>query len=96
MVDGIAKNKVTFGELEPGSTLVMQKDGEYIAQSAELPEPGQYVLTYTDRAGNSNTYEFKINVYFDGAAWIFLGLFVLILILGGGFMIYSRRNMRTR
>ena len=96
VVDGIAHNAVTFGETEEGSTLVMSRDGEYLARSGELKTPGNYTIEYSDEAGNKNTYYFTIAVFFDAGAWVFVGIIVLILLLAGGYMLYSRKHMRTR
>ncbi len=94
--NGIAKSTVTLGKREPNSTIRLTRNGEETAVRDELDQPGEYVLTYTDEAGNASLYHFTIRVFFDASARVFLGMFLLVLAAAGAYMIYARRHMRTR
>jgi len=95
VADGVARSTVTFGETEAYSSLVIQKDGEYIARSEELKEAGDYVITYTDEAGNSSVYAFTMLIFLDGGAWMFVAMLLGIIVAGVAFMFYERKHLRT-
>ena len=92
----IAKGPVTFGEMEPESEITMQRNGEYIAISDELKTAGDYIIKYSDKAGNVSSYYFTIKLFFDASSWLYISLFLIVTGLAVGFMIYSRKHMRTR
>ncbi len=92
----IASTTVILGKREANSTLTMTRNGEPEAVKDELDQPGEYVLTYTDEAGNSSLYHFTIRLFFDTSAKMFLLLFLLVAAAAGAFMIYSRKHMRVR
>ena len=95
--NGIARKPVTFGELEEDSTLVVTRDdGVVIDHTEAIKVAGDYTAVYTDAAGNSNMYFFTVKVFLDGGAWVFVGLAVAVLLLAGGYMLYCKKNMRTR
>ncbi len=78
--------------------ITLLKDGEKVENFAgyQVAEPGQYVLTVTDHAGNSTSYEFalsyQINTY--GIAAVIL----LILLIAGGavFVMHTKKNVTVR
>ncbi len=95
--NGIARKAVSFGEIEQDSTLVVTRDdGEIIDYEEPIKIAGDYTAVYTDAAGNGNTYYFTVKVFLDGGAWVFVGLAAAVVILAVGYMIYCKKNMRTR
>lgn len=95
--NGIARKAVTIGEIEQDSTLVLTRDdGEIIDYTEPIKIAGDYTAVYTDVAGNGNTYYFTVKVFLDGGAWIFVGLAAAVVILAVGYMIFCKKNMRTR
>ncbi len=59
-------------------------------------EPGIYRITYTDQAGNSSYYVFKINYSLNVSG---IGVLVTaVLVTGGlgGYLYYERKNLRVR
>lgn len=95
--NGIARGPVSFGTLEEGSTLaVLRNDGEKVDYENPIKVAGDYTAVYTDEAGNESTYYFTVKVFLDGGAWVFVGLAASVVILAGGYMLYCRKNMRTR
>ena len=95
--DGIANGPVSFGELEEESDLVIMCNGSQVDMIGdELKNAGDYTVKYTDAAGNTSTYYFTINIFFDAGAWVFLALALAIAALAIGYMVYCRKNMRTR
>jgi len=96
VVDGIARSAVSFGELEPDSTLIIKKDGvEVSMMTGELKEAGDYVVYYSDKAGNTVSLAFTIRIFFDSAAWIFVGIIGALIIAGFVYMFYSRKHLRA-
>lgn len=95
--EGIADGPVSFGELERGASLFITKDGEaYTMYGEELKEAGEYVVKYIDDAGNVSSYYFTIHIFFDGGAWVFIGLAAAIIIAAVVYMIRCRKHMRVR
>ena len=56
---GVTNGNVFFYWTEEGASATLN-DSEYL-QGTEITEEGEYVLTLTDRLGNSNTYTFSID-----------------------------------
>ena len=95
--DGIARGPVTFGNVEPDSTLTVTVDGVVVKPlDGEYTQAGQYVVKYADKAGNVSTYYFKMNLFFNISAIAFLSLIGAVLLLAGGYTIYTRKNRRVR
>lgn len=94
--NGIAKTTVILGRTEPNSTLTATRNGEDYGLRDELDQPGEYVLTYTDEAGNASMYHFTIRQFFDVSAKLFLLMFLLVVAAAGAYMAYTRRHMRVR
>jgi len=90
-----ASRTVRFGELEDNSTLAIVRDGENIVQSKELKTVGNYVVTYTDEAGNAVTYAFEILFFLDAGGWIYVGLIALVVGAGVFYFFYSRKHLRS-
>ena len=94
---GIARDIVTIGETEKGSTMVITRDGDPIEYGIKgLKQQGEYMIAYTDSAGNTSTYYFRIQMFLDASAWWFVVLFVFVAAIAIGYMIYSRKHMRVR
>lgn len=94
--DGVAKGPVTLYDLEQGASLLIERDGKTLGFTQELTESGNYHLWLQDPAGNSTDYQFKIQIYLNINAIVFV---VLILVLIGFlvfYLIYSRRKLRVR
>ena len=95
---GYATNAVTLGKMENYSTVIITRDGEEIPMpsAGALTEAGDYVINYSDEAGNLSVYTFTIRPYLDLNAWFAVLIFAVLVIATGAFMIYSRTHMRVR
>ncbi|MCL2698979.1 MAG: hypothetical protein FWE68_01575 [Defluviitaleaceae bacterium] len=78
---------------KPGSVVVMSRDGNPIPTSGVLTREGRYVITVTDRAGNSTVYEITIPFRLGRTAVLFIVL-VVLLIAGGGFYFIKMRKAK--
>ena len=95
--NGIARRAVTFGPLEEDSTLVVTRDDGVVVDYTEpIKVAGDYTAVYQDAAGNTSTEYFTVKVFLDGGAWIFVVLAIAVIVLAGGYMIYCKKNTRTR
>lgn len=94
--NGIARGPVSFGPLEPDSTLTVTTNNTAVDYSEPIKVAGDYTAVYRDNAGNENTYYFTVKVFLDGGAWVFVGLAVAVIALAAGYMFRCRRHMRTR
>ena len=62
----------------------------------ELTESGNYHLWLQDPAGNSTDYQFKIQIYLNINAIVFVVLILVLIALLVFYLIYSRRKLRVR
>lgn len=92
---GYASSTVTFGETEENSTMVIQRDEEYIALSSQLKTAGDYIVEYSDEAGNTVEYQFTIRFFFDGGAWIYVAMLAMVLGAAAFYYFWSKKNFRT-
>jgi len=96
--DGKARGPVAITQVVSEDTLVITRNGEeyknYLA--SVLTQNGRYVVTVTDPAGNSTEYRFTILIYLDRNAWIFGGLFLLVVAVVAGLFVYFKKNLRVR
>ena len=98
---GRVRSAVTFQALEDGVTIGVTRDGapqrvSLSGGAGRLTDTGSYVMTVTDPAGNTTTYEFTIVMYLDTNAAIFLVLAVLALAGVLGYVFWKRKNLRVR
>jgi hypothetical protein len=96
VIDGVAKGPVSLEDAEPDSTLGIVLNNEPIKAKKKLTESGSYTVTITDAAGNSNIYNFRIQVYFNASAWTFLGILIGLIVIITVYIIVSRKNLRVR
>ena len=92
---GRAKGPVDISDREPGSIVKVMVDGEEVTASDVLTQSGKYSLTISDQAGNYNTYNFVIMLYFNTSGIVFL---LLILGIVGGIAAYifiSAKHLRV-
>lgn len=82
---GRARGPVDLSDREANSILKITLDGEEQRVSDTLTQSGRYVVTIADRAGNYNTYDFTIMIYFNTSSITF---FILILAVIGGISAY--------
>lgn len=82
---GRARGPVDLSDREANSILKITLDGEEIKVSDTLTQSGRYVVTIADSAGNYNTYNFTIMIYFNTSSITF---FILILAVIGGISAY--------
>lgn len=95
--DGIARGPVTFGTLEPDSTLLVTVDGKVVNPiNNEYTTAGDYVVKYSDRAGNVSSYYFTMGVFFNLSAYLFVGIAGAVIVAAIVYMIYTRKNRRVR
>lgn len=96
--ENIAKGPVSFGPLEAGSTLQVLVDGEDITNSMsnEYKTAGDYIVYYTDAAGNVSSYYFTMRIFFNASAWIYVILAVVIIGAAIGYKVFVRKKLTTR
>ena len=94
--DGVAKGPVTLYDLEQGASLLIERDGREVGFTQELTESGTYHLWLQDPAGNSTDYQFKIQIYLNINAIVFVVLILVLIALLVFYLIYSRRKLRVR
>ena len=96
--DGKARGPVAITQHVSEDTLVITRNGEEYENlfSSVLTQSGRYVVTVTDPAGNSSEYRFTIMIYLDQNAWIFSGLFLLVVIALVSMFVYFRKHLRVR
>ena len=94
----VANGPVSFGPTESGSSLNITLNGEPFEYYKDdiLKQAGEYVVKYTDRAGNTSSYYFTINIFLDGGAWIFVGMAAAIIIAAIVYIIYCKKHTRVR
>ena len=96
VVDGVAKGPVTISDVEEGTSIYMELDGQQIPYSEELTKNGSYVVTVFDEAGNVTTYDFVLLIYFNASSLVFFAVFLL---LGGvliWYLVRARKHVRVR
>lgn len=96
--DGKARGPVAITQKVDKDTMVITKNGEEYKTmlGSVLTQNGRYVVTITDPAGNSTEYRFTILIYLDKNAWIFSGVFLLVVIVVIGLFVYFRKHLRVR
>ena len=96
--DGKARGPVNIVNEDPDASVAISKDGkDYpMVLSYVLTQSGKYVVTVTDKAGNSSEYQFIIMIYLDSYGIILLIMFVLIIIAAGAYVYYTRTHLKTR
>ena len=96
VVDGVAKGPVTISDVESGTSIYMERNGQQIPYSEELTKNGSYTITVYDEAGNVTTYDFELLVYFNVNS---LAFFAAFLLLGGvlvWYLVRARKHVRVR
>ena len=94
--DGVAKGPVTLYDLEQDTSLLIERDGRKLGFTQELTESGNYHLWLQDPAGNSTDYQFRIQLYMNVNAIVFVVLILVLIALLIFYLIYSRRKLRVR
>lgn len=96
VVDGVAKGPVSLTDLEKGCGIGIWLNDEPIGYSEELTQSGNYVVKVADEAGNLTTYNFTIQIYFDGNSIVFFAIIVGVVLATIGYIIVSRKRLRVR
>lgn len=94
--DGVAKGPVDLSDLEPGAAMLIRQDGQTIANTLTLSESGSYTVIVQDEAGNTATYHFRIQIYFNSSSWGFFGALAVFILGLAGYVLVSRRRLRIR
>lgn len=94
--DGRAKGPVSIADLEPGATIAIWLNGKQMPYAETLTGSGAYRLIVADEAGNTNTYQFVIQVYFNVSSLIFFFIFLALAAGVGIYVLYKRRHLRVR
>lgn len=99
--NGYIRSALRFEGLGDGDTLFVERDGESFGVSIQagagsVSEPGRYVFTVMDSAGNSTTYDYTILLYFDLNSLVFFALTLSVLAGAIGYVIYQRRRLSVR
>lgn len=92
---GRASGPVDISDREADSTLKIVLEGKEQKVTDTLTKSGKYMVTIFDQAGNYNTYEFTILLYFNISSVTF---FLLIFVVVGGILAYimiSSRRLRV-
>ncbi len=91
-----AKGPVTVVSLGDAVRSSVRKDGDSIVTLETYKDPGKYVITVWDEAGNAADVAFTILVYFNISAWMAVVMLVLMLGGMGGYLFWARKNLRVR
>ena len=94
--DGRAKGPVSIADLEPGATVGIWLNGKQMPYAETLTGSGAYRIVVADEAGNMNTYQFVIQVYFNVSSIIFFFIFLALAAGVGIYVLYTRRHLRVR
>jgi hypothetical protein len=92
---GRSKGPVDISDREPNTVIKMTINGEEVAATDILKQSGKYSLTISDAAGNYNTYNFVILIYFNTSGIFFL---VLVAAVVGGiaaYIIISAKHLKV-
>lgn len=92
---GRSGGPVDISDREPYSVIKVTIDGEEAAASDILKEKGSYVLTISDRAGNYNTYQFSIGLYFNGGSIAFALIWIAIICGVIVYVIVSAKRLKV-
>ena len=96
--DGKARGPVAITQKVDKDDLTVTRNGEEYKTmlSKVLTQNGRYVVTVTDKAGNSTEYRFVIMVYLDKNAKIFGLLFLVVVVVVIGVFVYYKKHLRVR
>lgn len=96
--DGRAGGPVTIKDPGEDDKYSITLNGEKLKypSDGELTQPGYYVVTVTDTAGNTVTESFEIGFYLNSQGLWFGILFLLVIVTAIGYMIWSRKKLRVR
>ena len=94
--DGYAKGPVDISDLEQGAKIGIWLNEQEISYVSVLTQSGSYRIILEDEAGNTNSYQFVIRVYFNVSGIIFLVVVLAAAVGVGGYVLYSRRHLRVR
>lgn len=98
VTDRQAHSAVTLEDLEEGAYILVESGGEtstIVSSSTVIRNPGQYVLTVYDQAGNSTRYDFVIHMYLNLSAAAAIGMMLAGLFALIGYSRYIRKHPRV-
>lgn len=96
VVDGVAKGPVDISDIESGARISVWQDGKQIAYTSVLKESGAYEVILQDEAGNTTTYKFMIQVYFNFSSMAFFVLVLATAIAVPAYILRARKGLRVR
>lgn len=96
VVNGIARGPVDLSDAGKDDTLTIMLDGKTIKKTDKLTQSGTYKVSIQDEAGNSNTYNFRIQVYFNWNSMVFAVLLVAVVVAVSAYLLWSRKRLRVR
>ncbi len=93
-----AKGPVTLEGLDENDTVYVTYNDEssHLDMKNRLTESGRYSVVVVDEAGNVVSKNFRILVYLNVKAWMFLGIIVLGLAGIAAALLLSRKRLRVR
>lgn len=93
--DGKARGPVDISDVEEGGRIEIMRDEVEMEYTKTLTESGVYSLTVYDAAGNYETYDFIIMIYFNVSSITFL--LMILLIIGGiaAYVVISAKRFRV-
>lgn len=94
--DGVARGPVTITGVDERDSVGLWLNGERIGYSEVITASGDYVLKVGDEAGNISTYQFTIQLYFDGNSIIFFGVMIAVVLGTVLYVLLSRKRLRVR
>jgi len=94
--DSIAHGPVDISDIEDGASISIVCNDTGLSYSYTLTEPGNYYIVIQDAAGNTNSYAFTIQVYFNTSSMVFFGIMILLAVLLVVYIFRSRTKTRVR
>lgn len=94
--DGYAEGPVDISDLEDGCAISIIHNDKAINYQQTLSKSGKYEINLEDKAGNTNSYKFRIRVYFNFNSVVFFIIVIAVIAALGVYILVSRRKLRTR
>jgi len=97
---GRIRSKLVFAGLENGDQIYLIRSGEAVAPelngdgTGTIYDPGSYVMTVTDAAGNSVEYSFIILQYLNVLSWTFFLLFFAVIGAVIAYVVIQRKRLK--
>ena len=94
--NGHADGPVEIRGRREGDTVTIVRSGKEMPYTDKLTAGGNYTVTVTDAAGNSNTYRFSISVYYSVNVVTFILILAAIAVGLVVYIVIARKRLRIR